>query len=226
MEISQEHVHCVKPERRVYKDIRFTLDPADFTQLPISRFQDTNGGGSNSDTPGRLSDRMGGLVRDAKSFGMHLVLRDVISLHWAKSCRANMQGHEDMRNGGQNFRRKVQAGGRRRERTVGSRENSLIARFVLGSVGSHDIRRQRHQSAMLKIDFIREEDLARSIRKIFPCFRRYAFDRNCRARAKSSSRLDQHLPPTRGELLEKQKFYSAIIGKMSRRQDAGIVQHE
>ena len=125
-----------------------------------------------------------------------------------------------MRNGAQNFGRKVQAGGGRGERAVGLSENRLIARFVLGSVGSRDIRRQRHQSATLKIDFIGEQDLARAIRKIFSYFHPYAFDRNCHARAKSPSRLDQHLPPMRCEFLQEQEFDSAVVRKVSRRQDA------
>ena len=74
---------------------------------------------------------------------MHLVVRNVVRLHRTESCSADMQGYEDVRNSGQNFGREVQPGSGRGERTVGPRENSLIARFILGSVGSSDIRRQR-----------------------------------------------------------------------------------
>ncbi len=120
----------------------------------------------------------------------------------------------------------MQTGSRRRHRAWLSGEDRLIAFRVLRIRGTMQIRRKRNLTSTIRIDRALKPDDSFAFLADFCHASGYTVERYHCPEAHPAAGFDETLPRLPINLLEEQKFNRTVIGKMSRRKNARVVEHE
>ena len=120
----------------------------------------------------------------------------------------------------------MQTCGRRRHRAWLSGEDRLIAFRVLRIRGAMQIRRKRNLTSTIRIDRALKPDDSFALRADFRHASDYTVEQNHCPEAHLAAGFNEALPCLRIDLLEEQKFNRAVIGEMSCRKNARVVEHE
>ncbi len=120
----------------------------------------------------------------------------------------------------------MQTCSRRRHRAWLSGEDRLIAFRVLRIRGTMQIRWEGNLASAIRIDRALKPDDSFALGADVRHASGYTVERYHCPRAHPAAGFDETLPRLPINLLEEQKFNRAVIGKMSRRKNARVVEHE
>src|SRR5437764_6832264 len=116
MKIREEKIDMFKSIWRINEETGRAVLRDQLSILAPRGFQNANARRADGDNSVRLVNFGGGFRGNRKRFGMHSMFRDVVGMHRPKSSGADVKRDKRVRDLGQNFRREMKAGGRRRDR--------------------------------------------------------------------------------------------------------------